>query len=259
MKPTYQITYYLKILLTLIIYVTFYIYVVYSFIHAQSIGVKLLYILVGIALGGICSLFELLRIWYDSATKKLIFEGKPEEAVKLLDRIGRFDVFKAFTTSEQMMRMLAMIDMRQFKELLSYVKALETDNYDVQLVRKYTEMVAQGELGNKGKSNEAFKQLVQVRDLKNNRGKKHKGASYLNWEVVNGQHKNYDRDYSAAYKYLKDIDESGMNNRELMHYLAARTIAARNTAHVEDYDASKTRMIKASRNNQYMKDYGESL
>lgn len=259
MKSTYQLSYYMRILLTVVVYILFYAYIIYSCINANNIVSIILFILIGLIFGGIGTLFELLRIWYDKATKKIIFEGKPEETLRLLDRIDRFDILKSFRTSTQMMRMLAMIDLRRFKELLEYSKNLENSDYDVEIVRKYCEMMAHGEMGNKGKSNEAFKQLTGIRDQKDKKGRRYKGAYYFNWEVVNGQHKNYDRDYDAAYRYLKDVDEAKMNNRELMHYLSARVLAARNTGHLDEYKQLKERLIRSCKDNTAMKDYSESL
>ena len=259
MKSSYKISYYLRIVLMIAVYVIFFAYIIYSIIHAQSTSAIFFNLLIALFFGGIGTLAEYLRICYDAATKRLIAEGKPEETLKLLDRVEKADVFKTYASSCQMMRMLAMIDLRQFKEVLAYMKTIESDEYDVQIVMKHSEMVAQGELGNKGKSNEAFKQLVNIRDMKTKKGKRYKGAYFFNWEVVNGQHKNYDRDYDAAYRYLADVDEHSMNNREVMHYLLAKTIAARNTNHSDVYETSKARLLKACKENSVMKDYSEAL
>lgn len=262
MNPRYQISYYLRILLTVIIYVTFFAYIVYSCIHASNTSAVYFNILIGVVFGSIGTLFEYLRICYDSATKKLIMDGKPEETLKLLNRVEKADIFKTFKTSCQMMKMLAMIDLRRFDEVLEYIKELEKEEikeYDVLITAKYCEMMAHGELNNKGKSNEAFKQLINTRDLRTNKGRRYKGAFYFNWEVVNGQHKNYEKEYDGALRYLNDINESNMNKRELMHYLLAKTVAAKNTNNKQIYEDSKQRLLKTIENNKAMKDYVETL
>ena len=241
------------------IYVIFFIYIIYSCLHAENSSVILFNIIIAVIFGGLGTLAEYLRISYDAATKRLIADGRPQATLDLLNKVEKADLFKSYRSSIQMMRMLAMIDLRQFKEVLDYLKTIESDEYDVEIVRKHSEMIAQGELGNKGKSNEAFKQLISIRDLRNRKGKRFKGAYYFNWEVVNGQHKNYDKDYDAAYRYLADIDESNMNNREVMHYLLAKVIAARNSGHPDVYETSKERLLKACKENRIMKDYCEKL
>lgn len=259
MKPRYQISYYLRIVLTVAVYLIFYGYIIYSCINAKSKDAVIFNIIMGILFGGIGLLFEYLRICYDAATKKLIVEGRPDKTLELLDKVEKLDILKSFKTSCQMMRMLAMIDLRQFNEFRTYAKQLETNIYDVEIVRKYCEMMAEGESGNKGKSNEAFKQLTKIRDMRDSKGRRKKGAFYFNWEVVNGQHKNYEKDYDGAYRYLSDIDESNMNLRELMHYLLAKTVAARNSGHHDVYEDSKQRLLTTCRNNEIMKTYSETL
>ena len=259
MRKRYQISYYLRIVLIVLIYIIFYIYIINSILKANSTGVVVFNILIGIFIGGIGLLFEYLRICYDAATKRLVMDGKPDEALRLLDKVEKYDFMKTFKTSCQMMKMLAMIDLRQFKEFKEYIKGINTDDYDVEIVKKYCEMMAEGELGNKGKSNEAFKQLISIRDQKTNKGKRYKGAYYFNWEVVNGQHKNYDREYDSAYRYLLDVDETNMNMREVMQYLLAKVVAAKNSGHKDVYEESKQRLLKACKDNKVMRDYGETL
>lgn len=259
MKSRYKISYYLRIVLMVAVYIIFFGYIIYSIIKAKNASAVWFNIIIGFIFGGTGVLYEYLRICYDAATKRLIADGKPEETLKLLDRVERADFFKTYKSSCQMMRMLAMIDLREFREVLEYIKTIDTDEYDVEIVKKHSQMVAQGELGNKGKSNEAFKQLIDIRDMKNKKGRRFKGAFFFNWEVVNGQHKNYDKDYDAAYRYLSDINESSMNNREVMHYLLAKVVASRNTNHQEVYEDSKARLLKSCKENKVMRDYCEKL
>ena len=69
MKSTYQLSYYMRILLTVVVYILFYGYIIYSCINANNAVSIVLFILIGLIFGGIGTLFELLRIWYDKATK----------------------------------------------------------------------------------------------------------------------------------------------------------------------------------------------
>lgn len=259
MKSQYKISYYLRIVLTIAAYIIFYYYIINSCIHAESKSQLYFNIIIGVIFGGFAILAEYLRMSYDAATKNLIIDGKPDKALEKIARVEKADIFKTYKTSCQMMRMLALVDLRRFPELLSYIDSIETKEYDVELIRRYTQMLAYGEQDQRGKSNEAFKKLVSVRDYRNDKGKRFKGAYFLNWEVVNGQHKNYEGDYDGAMRYLNDIDEKNMNLRELVQYLLAKLKAAKKLGNQEVYDNCKERLLKSTQNNQTMKDYIETL
>lgn len=262
MKTKYQLSYYLRIAITVVAYIIFFGYIIYSIINVTTTQSKIFNIIIGIFVGGTGLIFEVGRIIYDLATKKLIFDIKPNEVLTLLDKVNKVDIFKRYDTSSQMMRMLAMIDLRDYENLKTYINELEKEeitNYDVAITAKYSLMMAYGETGNKGKSNEAFKQLVSLRDEKV-KGKRHKGAFFFNWEVVNGQHKNYDHEYESALRYLSDVNESNMNKREVMHYLLAKLVAAKNTNSTEIYNNCKNRLYKILKdNNKIMSDYVNSI
>ena len=257
MKSRYEVSYYFRIVLNILIYIIFFTYVIYSIIHAKDTGAIIFNILIGILVGGYAGLYEYLRINYDAATKRLVADGNPIQAQKYLKRVEKADFFKTYKTSTQMMNMLTLLDLREFDQLDEYIKKLEDngiENYDVEIVTRYCQMLSYGEKGNKGKSNTAFKKLISLRDQKDSKGRRKKGAFYFNWEVVNGQHKNYDGDYKSAYNFLKDINEANMNIRELMHYLLAKLTAMKNI-NIDGYDEIKTRLLKACKNNQKMLDY----
>ena len=262
MKSKYQISYYMRILIAIIVYVVFFGYIIYSIINAKDTGSVIFNILMGLIFGGLGGLYEYLRLSYDAATKNLIFDVKPDKTLEKLNTIEKMDIFKTFKTSTQMMKVLAYTDLRQFDEVINYVKSIEqqgNDNYDVAITSQYGMMMAYGETGSKGKSNEAFKKLVSIRDQKDSKGRMHKGALFFNWEVVNGQHKNYDGDYQGAFHYLKDVDESKMNKRELMQYLLAKLVAAKNIKIKDVCDNCKERLEKIVVNNKNMKDYIDSI
>ena len=261
MKKQNQISYYLRILITVVAYIIFFGYIIYSIINATTTESRIFNILIGIFVGGFGLIFDVGRIIYDAATKQLIFDVNPDKALSLLDTVNKIDIFKRYVTSSQMMRMLAMLDLRDYENLKTYINDLEKDeitNYDVMITAKYAQMMAYGETGNKGKSNEAFKQLVNLRDEKV-KGKRHKGAFFFNWEVVNGQHKNYDQDYESALRYLSDVNESNMNKREVMHYLLAKLVAAKNTNNTDIYNTCKNRLFKILINNKEMNEYVNSI
>lgn len=261
MKTKFQISYYLRLLLIPALYLFFFGFMIYSIIKTKSNGQRFFNIFI-LLLGCVACAYETLRVLYDIATKRLTIDSKPDVALKLVSFIEKYDFFKAFPTSCQMMRMLALTDLREFEEVKHYIAQLEKDgieDYDVNITSRYCLMQAQGESGNRGKSNEAFKQLIRLRDQRNQKGKRQKGAYYFNWEVVNGQHKNYEGDYQGALRYLNDVDESKMNMRELMHYLLAKMTAAGKTGNSELFSQCRERLKNITANNKPMKDYIEEM
>ena len=257
----FKVSYYLKLLLIPALYLFFFYFVISAIIKAQNTGARFFNVLI-LLLGCVGFLYEALRITYDVATKRLIIDGKPDVTLKLVDIIEKYDFFKAFPTSCQMMRMLGMLDTRQFDELKKYISQLEKegiDDYDVNITSRYALMQAFGESGNRGKSNDAFKQLIRLRDQRNEKGKRQKGAFFFNWEVVNGQHKNYEGDYQGALRYLNEVDESKMNMRELMQYLLAKMTASAKCGQKDLYTSCKERLLKICANNEVMKNYIETM
>lgn len=257
----FQVSYYLKLLLIPALYLFFFYFVISSIIKAQTAGARFFNILI-LLLGCVGAVYEALRITYDVATKRLIIDGKPDVTLKLVEIIEKYDFFKAFPTSCQMMRMLGMLDLRKFDELKKYISQLEKEgisDYDVNITSRYALMQAHGESNNRGKSNDAFKQLIRLRDQRNDKGKRRKGAYFFNWEVVNGQHKNYEGDYQGALRYLNEVDESKMNMRELMQYLLAKMLAAGKCGQKELRDQCRERLLNICTNNEAMKSYIEEM
>lgn len=262
MRKRYQFSFYMRIVITIIVYIIFFGYIIYSCINATTSSSIVFNILIGVFIGLLGLQFEGLRICYDVATKRLIVDDKPDACLKILDFINKYDFFKTFKISTQMMRILAYVDLRKFDELKSYINDLqknEIKEYDLLITSHYGNMIAYGETHQAGKSNEAFKKLTSTRDMHTKKGNRYKGAYYFNWEVINGQHKNYEGDFEGAYHYLKDINEDNMNKREAVQYLLAKLIAAKNVKEETVYNATKERLNKLVVNNETMKDYIKTL
>ena len=256
-KSKYQFSYYTRIVVVLIIYVIFFVFIINNIIHAENNGAIFFNILMAL-IGLMATLYEFLRINYDAATKRLIQDDKPEEAIRLANRVDKFDLLKSYKTSTKMLKILALMDLRRFDELLNYSNEIMNEDekdYDLNLINAYGRMVAYGENNQKGKSNEEFKKLINIRDTKDKKGRRFKGSYYLNWEVVNGQHKNYDGDYTSAFNFLKDINEEKMNKREVVSYLCAKLLASKQVNKKDVYDETKQRLLKLVTNNQALLDY----
>ena len=262
MRKRYRFSFYMRIILTVVVYIIFFGYIVYSCINAADVSSIIFNLLIAIFIGLVGLQFEGLRICYDFATKRLIVDDRANDALKILAFIDKYDFFKTFKTSNQMMRILVYVDLRRFDDLKKYIDELEKEGineYDVLITAHYGNMIAYGETGLSGKSNEAFKKLINARDMHNKKGKRYKGSYYFNWEVINGQHKNYEGDYEGAYRYLKDINEDNMNKREAVQYLLAKLVCAKHLKEEAVYNNIKERLNKLVINNQAMKDYIETI
>ena len=262
MRKQFQLSYHMRILLAVVIYALFFYYVILGIVKADNMGTVIFNIAIGLIFGSIGLLYEYLRIFFDLATKQLTIECNPTKAINTISKVEKADLFKTFKSSCQMERILAYIDSRDFEKLKEFVGEIEnsdTNNYDLLLTARYGSMIAYGESNNKGKSNESFKKLVNLRDTKSSKGRRYKGSYYFNWEVVNGQHKNYDGEYRSAYNFLSKVQEVNMNKRELVQYLLARAIAAKNVKELDDFNKCIERLKVASENNKAMLEYIETI
>ena len=95
MNSRYKISYYLRIVLMIAIYVIFFIYIIYSCLHAENSSVILFNIIIAVIFGGLGTLAEYLRVSYDAATKRLIADGRPQATLDLLNRVEKADLFKS--------------------------------------------------------------------------------------------------------------------------------------------------------------------
>lgn len=258
MKSRYQFSYLTKQLLTLVIYVVFLIFIIKNIVNANDNSARLFNFLVLILFGIPAILYEFLRYSFDSATKKTIFEGRPLDALKQIETVEKFDLFKTFRSSCEMLRMLCYIDTRKIDELKSYIKKIRDkgiEDYDVEILSNYADMVVNGEEGHRSKMIEAFTSTIKTRDIKDKKGRRRKGAFFFNWNVVYGEKELYDNNYKGAWHYYKLVNEETMNKREAMHYFIGRAKTTKALNKSEEYNLYKERAIKAAGKNQIMIDY----
>lgn len=258
MKSRYQFSYLTKQVLTLAVYVVFLVFIIKNIISASDSGTRFFNILILILFGVPAILYEFLRYNFDSATKKTIFEGRPLEALDQIKLVEKYDFLKTFRTSCEMLRMLCLIDTRKFDELKAYIKSVRDkgiEDYDVEILSHYADMVLNGEEGNKSKMISAFENMVSTRDIKDKKGRRRKGAFFFNWNVVNGEKQLYSKEYKGAWHYLKVVNEETMNKREAMHYFIDRAKTTKALKMDNEYKTYKERAIKAAGKNQIMIEY----
>ena len=261
MNKRYEFSYLTKQVLTILVYCIFFGFLIWNIVQAKDNSARIFNLLILILCGLPAVLYDFLRYNYDSATKKTVFECNPKAALKQIETVEKFDVLKMFQTSCMMLKMLCLMDLREFDELKKYVvdvEAKDTKDYDVTILSRYSEMIANGELGIKGKMNDAYKRMISLRDMKDKKGRRRKGAYFFNWDVVSGQHKYYSGEKDKAYRFVKDVKEDNMNKRESMHYFILRALCARNVKQ-EEYELFKERALKAAGKNEVMLDYIEHM
>ena len=116
MNKRFQLSYYLRIALNVVVYTIFFAYIIYSAATAGDGGGRLAYVAVGVFFGGGALLYEYLRFCFDEATRQLVFAGNPKKALALARRVKKADLLKTFDTSLDIMRMLAYVDLRAYEE-----------------------------------------------------------------------------------------------------------------------------------------------
>jgi len=232
MKKSMQFTYYAKIILNIFVYLLFFVYLIYFMLYGQ-IKNKAIWMVVCVIAGFMGLLYEVLKYLLDSGTKNLIFDGAPDECLKKINTLDKFDFLKTFRSTTIMMRLLADIDLREYSKLKEDIAKIDNEkdyiktDYDVVLVKEYASMIMFGETKDKGKCKSAYMRLTQIRDTKTKKGKTRKGSYFFNWDVVNGTYECYDQKYESAYKKLVGIDTANMNKREAMHYYLILAISAK--------------------------------
>ncbi len=262
MNKRNEIGYYLRIVITAAIYIAFFYFVAKNVIEAKDVSTRVFNILVGIFIGGFALLYEIMKALYDAATKALIVDGDPQKCLALLNKVETIDVIRSFKTSIRMMRMLSYVDTRDYETLDEQLKEIAQDekkDYDVEIVAMHSRMVRYGEENMKGKMNDAFKGYEKLRDMTNRRGKRKKGAYFYNWDLVQADHKMYEKDPKGALNYLKDITSDNMNKREAMHLHLSKARVYKALHMEKEYQEEKELALKVTGKNTVMKEFIEAL
>lgn len=262
MKKRYQISYQLKVILNVVVYVVFFAYIVYSAVTAADTGTRLVFIAVGVFFGGGALLYEYLRFNFDQATKNLVFMGDPQKALNLADRVKKADLLKTFDSSLDIMRMLAYVDLRDYDRLKTYIEGLSYEklrNYDVAIVARHSQMIMYGELGDGEKMETAHKQLTGLRSRTSSKGKHMKGAYFYNWDVVAAACSFYRGNGMEAWNRISKVDVRNMNKRELMHCYALQARIAAKIGRSGDMEEYRERAKKAAGKNEVMTAFLDNL
>lgn len=262
MNKRFQISYYLKLVLNVIIYVVFFAYIIYSAVTAQEGQLKALYIAIGVFFGGGALLYEYLRFHFDEATRQLVFMGNPRKALVLAARVKKADVLKTFDTSLDIMHMLAYVDLRDYDALEKYIAALPYEklrNYDVAIVARHSQMVLYGERGDTEKLESAYKTLSGLRSRTGKKGRPMKGAYFYNWDVTAAMYQYYRGSGMEAWNRIQKADTQNLNKRELMHCYLTCARAALKVGRKKDGLEYAERAKKAAGKNEVMLSYIDGL
>lgn len=261
MKKSMQFSYYGKIVLNVVVYFLFFIYII-GFIIVGQIDNKVpwvIFCLVGFFIAG---LYEILKYMFDKATKSLVFDGKPELADKLVNKVDKIDLLKTFRSSTAMMRILIDIDLRDFNKLKKDIEQMDKEkdkvknDYDVILLKEYGNFIYECEKGNNSsKLKDAYRLLLKVRDIKTKKGKTRKGVYFFNWDFVEATYKFYDKNFQQAYNLLDQVNIDRMNNRELMHYYIIGGISAKRLGKEADAKEGFDLATEYAGNNKIMIDF----
>lgn len=229
MKQKRRIPYPIKVAINCIIYALFFAYMIQQIVTETDTSVRIFVIFLMVVFGGFAVLYEYMRYNFDVATQNLIFWGNPEKALTMAARVTKLDILKTFSTSIDIMHMLAYVDLRRFDDLKKYIAGLTDEKrkvYDVLIVLRYAQMVMYGETGDMEKMDNAYRQLNGLRDRKV-KGKKMKGSYFFNWDLMAGLRRFYQGANMEALNKLKEVSTENMNHREKLqlHMTQARICA----------------------------------
>ena len=248
MKKKRRIPYPIKVILNCIIYALFFAYMIYQIAITDDTYLRLFVIALTVIIGGSAVLYEYIRFQFDIATQNLIFWGNPEKSLKLADRVVKFDIMKTFSTSIDIMRMLAYVDLCRYEDLGKYISSLSSEKrqvYDVLIVLRYGQMILYGETGETEKMENAYRQMYNLRDRKV-KGKQMKGAYYFNWDLMSGLNRFYQGNNMDALNKLRGINEENMNCRERQQlYMTRARICAKvgRTGELKEHIASMEKVV----------------
>ena len=220
MNKRFQLSYYLRIALNVVVYTIFFAYIIYSAATAGDGGGRLAYVAVGVFFGGGALLYEYLRFCFDEATRQLVFAGNPKKALALARRVKKADLLKTFDTSLDIMRMLAYVDLRAYEELEAYIASLPYEklhNYDVAIVARHSQMILYGERKDMEKLENAYKTLSGLRSRTGRKGRPMKGAYFYNWDVTAAMYQYYRGNGIEAWNRIGKAETQNLNRRERMH------------------------------------------
>lgn len=180
------------------------------------IGAVLLIFLIIIFLG-ITLLHEYLNFLYKSAIYYLTKEGNPIQGIKQISRVQKLDLLKSYSGSIYMFYNLAYLDMNEPLEALALIDQTDVSamNKDATLIKYYTNFRANLLLDNRTKTKQAYKKLVEIKDLKI-KGKKF--SPLFAWNDIHAEFEIMMNNSKKAIAQLSKSPVENMNNREKAHH-----------------------------------------
>lgn len=197
------------------IYALFFSYMTYLIVKESNILGTIPYFLVLLIFGSLAFLNEYLKTLYAKSILLLTDHCDPNEGLKLIERIEHLDIFKAYKKPIIIFRLLALRDLGNIDELLSYAKSLDieklTFSKDIILTYNYTLFMAYINVKHDDKVSIYYKNLISMK-------KTNKYPPIFSWNEIAGTYHFYNSNLSESKKYFNKVKTNKMNQREKLHF-----------------------------------------
>ncbi len=232
-KKWYDVSQPIRDIVTVVVYLIFFIYLFDLIIKEQTIAVQITFIMMGAGIGGIALLYEFLNRRLKKAVLVLTLQCDPKKGLEIIKPLAKYDILKSFRSADLVFHLLAWRDLGEFDNITSLDSPeglkLFSKSYDLLLIYRHSLFVAYGELGDQNKCREFYKAAFAMKDKKYKLGVLTKKiAAVFSWEEMTALYKLYGHSYKESKKMFQQISIHNMNNREKQHYylLGARIAAA---------------------------------
>lgn len=204
-----------KSLINYCFYSIFLFYMVYLISKESTFTGTIPYLLVLLLFGSLATLNEYLKNLYAKSILLLTDQCDPLKALVLIEQIERFDILKAYKNTIIIFKLLALRDLGQYSQLLTYINTLDINKLklskDHLLTYNYTLFMTYINVKDDDKVSFYYKELVSMK-------KSNKYPPLFSWNEIIGTYHLYNNNLSECKKYYNKVKTNKMNKREYVHF-----------------------------------------
>jgi len=197
--------------------VVFIVFSVQIILEEQELRIQILYILVMLFFSFFFIISEILRFFYQKATKHLVIDCKPDQAVEVANTLKKLDIIKGYSSSLLVFYTLIYMDQGNYEKLEEHLKnpAFQTSS-SLKLVYNYNMFYIQIHKNDFEKATEYFKLINDAYKVKTK--KKYAARPVYSLSMVSADYYLLKGNMNKTYDFLKNVVPTSLNNRELTYY-----------------------------------------
>jgi hypothetical protein len=204
--------------LNILLYVLFVYFTLDLALKQEKAFDAIMYILLLVFFISFALLHEYLTFVFKKSIYALTVSANAEEAINEIQSLIKYDVFKSYAVSIFMFKCLAYLDQNQPNKVLELTQTdkLPKSSRDVVLMKNYAIFRAYVLLNNKTKMKKAYKDLIELKNIKI-KGKKL--SPLFSWDDIEAEYEWMMGDNKKALSHLAKSNVNVMNQREkAQHY-----------------------------------------